>query len=170
MKKNEVKIGRVYTAKVTNKVVQVRIDAESHHGGWDATNLATGKKVRIKSPARFRVAVGGNGAATGAKKAKDGKKANTPAEAQPAQRRRPRSKQRPSPRRHRVYAPIAAQPMSTTMAIVPSATSRRLWTRTPPQRLTKPRSPERRRPRLTSRSGSAAWTPRPKFSANRASR
>ena len=27
MKKNEVKIGGVYTAKVTNKVVQVRIDA-----------------------------------------------------------------------------------------------------------------------------------------------
>ena len=51
MKKNEVKIGGVYTAKVTNKVVQVRIDAESRHGGWDATNLATGKKVRIKSAA-----------------------------------------------------------------------------------------------------------------------
>ena len=49
MKKNEVKIGGVYTAKVTNKIVQVRIDAESRYGGWDATNLATNKKVRIKS-------------------------------------------------------------------------------------------------------------------------
>ena len=29
MKKSEVKIGRVCTAKVTNKVVQVRIDAET---------------------------------------------------------------------------------------------------------------------------------------------
>ena len=65
MKKSEVKIGGVYTAKVTNKVVQVRIDAESRYGGWDATNLATGKKVRIKSPARLRAAVGGDGAATG---------------------------------------------------------------------------------------------------------
>ena len=37
MKKNEVKIGGVYTAKVTNKIVQVRIDAESRYGGWDAT-------------------------------------------------------------------------------------------------------------------------------------
>jgi hypothetical protein len=27
---------RGYTAKVTNKVVQVRIDAESRYGGWDA--------------------------------------------------------------------------------------------------------------------------------------
>ena len=57
MKKSEVKVGGVYTAKVTNKVVQVRIDAESRHGGWDATNLQTGKKVRILSPQRLRAAV-----------------------------------------------------------------------------------------------------------------
>ena len=85
MKKNEVKIGGVYTAKVTNKLVQVRIDAESRYGGWEATNIATGKKVRIKSPARLRAAVGGDGAATGAKKAKGGKKAKAPAEAAQAQ-------------------------------------------------------------------------------------
>jgi hypothetical protein len=54
MKKSEVKIGGVYTAKVTNKIVQVRIEAESRYGGWDATNLETGKKVRIQSAARLR--------------------------------------------------------------------------------------------------------------------
>ena len=54
MKKNEVKVGGVYTAKVSDKVVEVRIDAENRHGGWSATNLATGKKVYIKSPARLR--------------------------------------------------------------------------------------------------------------------
>ena len=54
MTKNEVKIGGVYAAKVTNKLVQVRIEAESRYGGWDATNLATGKKVRIKSAQRLR--------------------------------------------------------------------------------------------------------------------
>ena len=85
MKKNEVKIGGVYTAKVTNKLVQVRIDAESRYGGWDATNMETGKKVRIKSPTRLRAAVGGDGAATGAKKVKGGKKAKVPAEAAQAQ-------------------------------------------------------------------------------------
>src|SRR5271169_6895751 len=85
MKKNEVKIGGVYAAKVTNKLVQVRIDAESRYGGWDGTNLATGKKVRIKSPAKLRAAVGGHGAATGAKKAKGGKKAKAQAEARTAQ-------------------------------------------------------------------------------------
>jgi len=54
MKKSDVKVGGVYAAKVTNKVVPVRIDAENPHGGWDATNRATGKKVRIKSAQRLR--------------------------------------------------------------------------------------------------------------------
>jgi hypothetical protein len=54
MKKSDVKTGGVYAAKVTGKVVSVRIDRESPHGGWDATNLATGKKVRIKSAQRLR--------------------------------------------------------------------------------------------------------------------
>ena len=56
MKKNEIKVGQVYLAKVSDKVVQVRIDAENPRGGWDATNLATHKKVRIKSAQRLRAA------------------------------------------------------------------------------------------------------------------
>jgi len=56
MKKNEVEIGKAYIAKVTNKLVQVRIDAESRYGGWDATNLSTGKKDRIKSAQRLHSA------------------------------------------------------------------------------------------------------------------
>ena len=58
MKKNEVQVGGVYSAKVSDKVVEVRIDAENRHGGWDATNLATNKKVRIKSAQRLRAVVG----------------------------------------------------------------------------------------------------------------
>ncbi|MCC7407735.1 MAG: winged helix-turn-helix domain-containing protein [Phycisphaeraceae bacterium] len=54
MKKNEVQIGKVYLAKVSDKVVPVRIDAESPHGGWDGTNMSTNKKVRIKTPQRLR--------------------------------------------------------------------------------------------------------------------
>jgi hypothetical protein len=80
-----VKIGKVYTAKVTNKVVQVRIDAESRYGGWDATNLATGKKVRIQSAQRLRTAVGADGAPTGGKNGKGTQRAKAPAEAQPVQ-------------------------------------------------------------------------------------
>ena len=62
MKKNEVQVGGVYSAKVSDKVVEVRIDAENRHGGWDATNLATNKKVRIKSAQRLRAVVGGESA------------------------------------------------------------------------------------------------------------
>ena len=54
MKKNEVKVGSPYMAKVSGKVVLVRITGESRYGGWDATNEATGKKVRIKSAQRLR--------------------------------------------------------------------------------------------------------------------
>ena len=85
MKKNEVQIGSVYTAKVTNKVVQVRIDAESRYGGWDGTNLATGKKIRIQSAQRLRAATASDVAPTGGKKGKATKKAKAPSEAQPAQ-------------------------------------------------------------------------------------
>ncbi len=62
MKKNEVKVGGVYSAKVSDKVVEVRIDAENRHGGWDATNLATNKKVRIKTAQRLRAVAGGEAA------------------------------------------------------------------------------------------------------------
>jgi len=65
MKKNEVQIGKVYTARVTDKLVPVRIDAESRYGGWDATNLATGKKIRIKSAQRLRAEVKGHGVKPG---------------------------------------------------------------------------------------------------------
>ncbi|GIK15670.1 MAG: hypothetical protein BroJett003_06340 [Planctomycetota bacterium] len=60
MKKDEVKIGGVYTAKVSDRIVQVRIDSTNSHGGWNATNTATGKRIRIKSAQRLRRAVGGN--------------------------------------------------------------------------------------------------------------
>ena len=54
MKKSEVKVGSVYAAKVSDNLVEVRIDGENRHGGWTATNLATGKKVHIKSAQRLR--------------------------------------------------------------------------------------------------------------------
>jgi hypothetical protein len=57
MKKNEVKVGGSYLAKVSDKVVAVRITGENPRGGWDATNEATGKAVRIKSAQRLRSAV-----------------------------------------------------------------------------------------------------------------
>jgi len=58
MKKNEIKIGNTYTAKVSGKIAKVRIDAENRNGGWDATNLGTKKKVRIKGAQRLRAEAG----------------------------------------------------------------------------------------------------------------
>ena len=54
MKKADITIGTTYAAKVSDKVVPVRIDAVHASGGWDATNLATGKSIRIKSAQRLR--------------------------------------------------------------------------------------------------------------------
>jgi hypothetical protein len=54
MKKREVEIGGVYAAKVSGRVVAIRIDRESPYGGWDATNLATGRTVHVRSAARLR--------------------------------------------------------------------------------------------------------------------
>ena len=54
MKKNEVKVGGFYTAKVSDKLVKVRIDSTNSRGGWNATNTATGSRIRIKSAQRLR--------------------------------------------------------------------------------------------------------------------
>jgi len=54
MKTDEVKIGNTYRCKVTGKLADVRITGESRYGGWDGVNVATNRKVRIKSPQRLR--------------------------------------------------------------------------------------------------------------------
>jgi len=54
MKKNEVKVGGLYRAKVSDRFVTVRIDSTNTHGGWNATNTATGKRIRIKGAQRLR--------------------------------------------------------------------------------------------------------------------
>jgi len=58
MKKHEVKTGGTYMAKVSDKVVPVRITGESRYGGWEAVNTKTGKAVRIKSAQRLRAEAG----------------------------------------------------------------------------------------------------------------
>ena len=58
MKKNEVKVGGTYVAKVSDRLTTVRITGESRYGGWDAVNTKTGKAVRIKSAQRLRAEAG----------------------------------------------------------------------------------------------------------------
>ena len=54
MKKHEVNIGGVYAAKVSGKVVPVKITGESPYGGWDAVNTQTKRAIRVRSAARLR--------------------------------------------------------------------------------------------------------------------
>jgi hypothetical protein len=54
MKKDQVQIGRTYVDKVSGQRAEVRIDAVNRYGGWDATNVATRRSVRIKSAQRLR--------------------------------------------------------------------------------------------------------------------
>jgi len=54
MKRSEVTIGDVYLAKVSGVICRVKIEAESRYGGWDARNLDTDKRVRIKTAQRLR--------------------------------------------------------------------------------------------------------------------
>jgi len=54
MKKAEVIIGQTYRAKVSGRLVNVRITGLSRYGGWDAINTATDRQVHIKTSARLR--------------------------------------------------------------------------------------------------------------------
>jgi hypothetical protein len=54
MKKNVVKLGQTYAAKVSGEVVPVRLEKTNSHGGWDGVNLRSGKPVRIRSSQRLR--------------------------------------------------------------------------------------------------------------------
>ena len=54
MQAKEVVLGGIYAAKLSDKLVPVRLEAETEGGGWQATNMRTGKSVRIKSARRLR--------------------------------------------------------------------------------------------------------------------
>jgi len=149
MKKQQVKIGGVYSAKITDKVVPVRIDAENRNGGWDATNLKTNRKVRIKSAQKLRGsadvpdadggAKGGGktrgGSATRAKKAAKGSTATKPrARRDTGQRRAKGAKRDGSKAKPLSLLNAAAQVLAdsteplNTREMVAQATERGLWT------------------------------------------
>ena len=54
MKKKDVVIGETYWAKVSGKIVPVKITDECIYGGWAGVNDETGRAVRIKSCQRLR--------------------------------------------------------------------------------------------------------------------
>lgn len=54
MKKTDVQIGAIYTAKVSGQIVRVRVFATSNFGGWRALNESTGREIHIRSARRLR--------------------------------------------------------------------------------------------------------------------
>jgi len=54
LKKEDVEVGKAYKAKVSGRLTEVLITGENPHGGWDAVNVLTNRKVRIKTAARLR--------------------------------------------------------------------------------------------------------------------
>ncbi len=86
---NEVKTGKPYVARVNKKLVAVRIDSTHTDGGWNATNMRTGKRIRIKSARRLQGPAKAEASeATKATAAHDGK----PKTAKPAATNRAKSK------------------------------------------------------------------------------
>lgn len=54
MKNADVKIGEVYIAKISGRLVPVKILEESPYGGWIGRNTITERTVRIRSSQKLR--------------------------------------------------------------------------------------------------------------------
>lgn len=61
MKKNEIKVGRCYVARVSGRMTTVRVTGVRECGGfdrnrtvYDVTNLATGRKLTFRSAMKLR--------------------------------------------------------------------------------------------------------------------
>ena len=54
MLKREVEVGKTYIAKVSGKLVTIKLISVSQYGGWNAINESSKREIRIKSAARLR--------------------------------------------------------------------------------------------------------------------
>ncbi len=54
MQKKDILIGGKYLAKVSGKVVIVKVISESRLGGYQVINLTTGRSIRVRTGARLR--------------------------------------------------------------------------------------------------------------------
>lgn len=54
MQAKDIFVGSVYIVKISGKLQQVKIVRTCPNGGWMATNLATGRDIRLKTGARVR--------------------------------------------------------------------------------------------------------------------
>lgn len=54
MQKKNIVIGGKYLAKVSGKVVIVKVISEARLGGYNVINLTTGRTIRVRTGARLR--------------------------------------------------------------------------------------------------------------------
>lgn len=54
MRKADVVLGEVYWARVSGRVVPVKVCEAHHQGGWYGLNTETGREVRIRTAGRLR--------------------------------------------------------------------------------------------------------------------
>ncbi len=129
MKKNDVKVGGIYTAKISDRLVSVRIDSAHSKLGWNATNTATGKRIHIKSAQRLR----GPAKPAAVAKAADAKPASV---AKPAGAKPGATKPAQSPGKPKRLSALdaaaqvlrkSAKPM-TSKALIAAMAERKLWT------------------------------------------
>ena len=54
MKKQHVKIGCLYTAKISGTVQVVRVQGDALHGGWWGLNIMTDRRIKLKTAQKLR--------------------------------------------------------------------------------------------------------------------
>lgn len=54
MQAKDIFVGSIYLVKISGKIQQVKIIKTCPTGGWMATNLATGRDIRLRTGARVR--------------------------------------------------------------------------------------------------------------------
>lgn len=54
MQAKDIFVGSIYLVKISGKLQQVKIVRSCPNGGWMATNLATGRHIRLRTGARVR--------------------------------------------------------------------------------------------------------------------
>lgn len=53
----DVKVGKTYAAKISERIVPITLVQSSVYGGWSARNERTGRGVRIRSAQKLRFEV-----------------------------------------------------------------------------------------------------------------
>lgn len=137
MKKDEIEVGGVYEAKVSDCIVAVRIDSVHSSRGWNATNTKTGKRIHVKSAQRLRRPVPVAEAPNSPKTARSTPKSTNPAAAtkkkDPKATKEKQSNSKNSPKRLSAIDAAAAvlaeskAPMNA-LDLVKTMAAKKLWT------------------------------------------